>query len=444
MTVSLTVFSEWESMLTSYGWLLNNFITELLFSSGIVLIAIVITLFSTRHTATATSEPADMPTVQKKLEVKAAIVVAVLLFAFFPMFKISEITVLNLRSHCEHQPSRAQTPFVSNQVKQELKELSDLRIPVLWAFLHKLGAGIIYQVATSLDCFTDWTDIETVVRTNKIRDPALVHEYSLFVSKCYRQARYHYQTQGLGNHTNLPDSDDLAYIGSHYYLNTRGYYRDFLLPVRLARWQPNWVRSCYAWWQGEGPNAGLKSVLFNQAIEQLSAAETNAISSRGGAQYQDAVIEAMLKSNPPDWQSLGPAGSQPVDGSVPNQGDVSEQISSALSQSYFLQQLAIYVQPILLLALYLLVPLLLLSSRLSIAGVLRYSAYFLSIQAIPLIYLLATALDAQVIDNLYDGLSLESADFGRLITAYTFTYFPIALFGLVFLSLVQIAKKSDL
>ena len=442
--MSLTVFSEWESMWTHYGWLLNNFIAELLFSSGIVLIAIVAALFSTRRVTTVTSELADIAQAQKKLEIKAAIVVVVLLFAFFPMFKISEITVLNMQSHCEHQSNRAQTPFVSDQVKQELRSLSDLRIPVLWAFLHKLGSGIIYQIAASLDCFTDWTDIETVVRTNKIRDPALIHEYSLFVSKCYRQARYHYQTQGLSSHTNLPPSDDLGYIGSHYYLNTRGYYRDFLLPTRLARWQPNWVRSCYAWWQGEDSNEGLKSVLFNQAIEQLSAAEVNAISSRGGARYQDAVIEAMLKSNPPDWHNIGTVGSQHMNHSVFSHGDISEQISFALSQSYFLKQLAMYAQPILLLALYFLVPLLLLTSRLNLAGVLRYLAYFFSIQAIPLLYLLTTALDAQVIDNLYDGLSLENTDFKRLMTAYTFTYFPIALFGLVFLSLIQIAKKSDI
>lgn len=437
MNVSLAVFSEWEKILTVYGWLLNNFITELLFSSGIVLIVLAGVLFSAR------SASVDSRGTQKQLEVRVAIVTIVLLFAFFPTLKINDVAVLHTAHHCPKSNDRVETPVISAQTKQQLDtEMSDLRIPVVWAFLHKLSAGIAYQIATSLDCFTDWTEIETVVRTNKIQDPAIVYEYSLFASRCYAQARYQYQTLGLQDSVNLPKADDLTYIGSRYYLATSGYYSDFLLPAHVARWQPNLVRSCQAWWEGEGVNKGLKYVLLDQATRQLSEGELSNILSLDGEEQQDFIIKAMLKSNPPNWESVAGTGVKATSHFGLNRDDISERISSALSQSYFLKKLVIYVQPLLLLTLYLLVPLFILGSCLSVKGILYYAVWFVSVQAIPTIYQLTSALDARIIEDLYQGLSLANADLGRLITAYIFTYLPFVLLIFLFLGLIRVIKAN--
>ena len=299
MSVSLSVFSEWEKAFTLYGWLLNNFFTDILFSSGIVLAVMIVALFSAWFT-TAGADGEDHQT-QRKLEMRTIIAVLVLLFAFFPIFRIDVVQVLDLSGSCQEYGKQAafEEMTVYEDLKQELiAETGDVKIPLFWALIHKIGAGIYYQIFDGLDCFTDWRAVETIIRTNKIQDPALFNEYYRFASKCYGQARYQYQKIGYEGGGVPPSADDLAYLGSRYYLNTPGYYDAFLLPARLQRWQPNLVRSCLAWWQGDGVNKGLREILLEQATAQLPSLEATRILGGGARDVEDRIIKAMLKSNP--------------------------------------------------------------------------------------------------------------------------------------------------
>ena len=393
MNVSLSVFSEWERAFTLYGWLLNNFFTDILFSSGIVLAVMIFALFSAWYTTSGAGN-GDKHT-NRSLEMRTVIAALVLLFAFFPIFRIDAIQVLDLSGGCQEYGKRAafEEMTVFDDLKQELiAETDDVKIPLFWVLIHKVGAGIYYQILDGLDCFTDWRAVETIIRTNKIQDPVILNEYHQFASKCYGQARYQYQTIGYQGSGVPPSADDLAYLGSRYYLDTSGYYDAFLLPTRLQRWQPNLVRSCSAWWLGDATNKGLREILLEQATAQLPSVEAASILGSGSQDVEDRIIKAMLKSN-----SLEFAHSEAIHSAAANSAQfpsgvlhaggvaymsgsglsgLSEQVSAAFNHTYLLKRIVSYAQPIILLALYFFVPVFLLATGLRLIGVLYYAAWF--------------------------------------------------------------------
>ncbi len=460
MSVSLSVFSEWERAFTLYGWLLNNFFTDILFSSGIVLAVMIVALFSAWY-KTAGAGGGDKDT-NRSLEMRTVIAVLVLLFAFFPIFRIDAVQVLDLSGGCQEygKGTAFEEMTVFEDLKQELiADTDNVKIPLFWALIHKVGAGIYYQILDGLDCFTDWRAVETIIRTNKIQDPAILSEYYQFASKCYGQARYQYQTIGYRGGGVPPSADDLAYLGSRYYLDTPSYYDAFLLPTRLQRWQPNLVRSCSAWWLGDGTNKGLREILLTQATAQLPPVETAGILGSGSRDVEDRIIKAMLKSNPLELGHSGAAYSAAANSAqssakVLHVGDaaymsgsgltgLSEQVSAAFNHTYLLKRIASYIQPIILLALYFFIPVFLLATGLRLIGVLYYAAWILGIQAMPMIYVLVAALDAKVTESLYRGIGLFNVTMDRLIIAYVFSYLPLIFSAAYFIVLVLAIKKGS-
>ena len=460
MSISLSVFSEWERAFTLYGWLLNNFFTDILFSSGIVLAVMIVALFSAWHT-TASADDEDKNT-NRSLEMRTVIIVLVLLFAFFPIFRIDAIQVLDLSGGCQEYGKGAafEEMGVFEDLKQELiAETDNVKIPLFWALIHKVGAGIYYQIVDGLDCFTDWRAVETIIRTNKIQDPAILNEYYQFAAKCYGQARYQYQTIGYQGGGVPPSADDLAYIGSRYYLDTPSYYDAFLLPTELQRWQPNLVRSCSAWWLGDGANKGLREILLEQATAQLPPVEAASILGPGLRDVEDRIIKAMLKSNPLKLAHSGAVSSLAADPAYPlskvlhgggaayvsgsGLAGLSEQVSATFNHTYLLKRIASYTQPVILLALYFFAPLFLLATGLRLIGVLYYAAWILGIQAMPILYVLVAALDAKVTESLYQGIGLFNVNMDRLIIAYVFSYLPLIFSAAYFVVLVLAVKKGS-
>ena len=460
MSVSLSVFSEWERAFTLYGWLLNNFFTDILFSSGIVLAVMIVALFSAWFTAAGAGN-GDKDT-NRSLEMRTVIAVFVLLFTFFPIFRIDSVQVLDLSGDCQEYGKRVafEEMTVFDNLKQELiAETDDVKIPLFWALIHKVGAGIYYQILDGLDCFTDWRAVETIIRTNKIQDPAILNEYHQFASKCYGQARYQYQTIGHQGGGVSPLADDLAYLGSRYYLDTSGYYDAFLLPTRLQRWQPNLVRSCSAWWLGDATNKGLREILLEEATAELPSVEVASILGSGSQDVEDRIIKAMLKSNPLELAHSGAVHSATA--SLPQSlseilhaggmaytsgsglAGLSEQVSAAFNHTYLLKRIASYAQPIILLALYFFIPVFLLATGLRLMGVLYYTAWILGIQAMPMIYVLVAALDAKVTESLYQGIGLFGVSMDRLIIAYVFSYLPLIFSAAYFVILVLAVKKGS-
>ena len=454
MSVGLSVFSEWEKVLTLYGWLLNNFYTDILFSSGVVLI-IMIAVFVSVWSAAANTEQVSQA-LQKKLEGRMLITALVLLFAFFPIFTIDDIQVLDLSGDCQEYGKQVafEPVTVDEDLKQKLiVDTNGVKISLLWALLHKIGAGIYYQVFDGLDCYTDWRALETIIRTSKIQDPTLADEYRLFATKCYGQARYQYQKIGHQGTASAPLADDLAYLGSSYYLHTPGYYNAFLLPAQLHRWQPNAVRSCAAWWQGDATNKGLREILLEQATKQLPALEATQILASATRDTEDRIIKAMLKSNPieltaPNATKARPSASVALSVSaatfVAGSGlaGLSEQLSETFNQAYTLNRIISYAQPIILLALYFFMPLFLLATGLNLIGVLYYAAMIIGVQAMPMIYVLVSALDAKVTENLFQGIGLFGVNVERLIVARVFSYLPLLLAVAYFATLMLAIKRS--
>ena len=420
----------------------------------------IFALFSAWYT-TASASGEDKDT-NHSLEMRAVVAVVVLLFAFFPIFTVNTVQVLDLSGGCQEYGKRIafEEMTVFEDLKQELiAETDDVKIPLFWALIHKVGAGIYYQIVDGLDCFTDWRAVETIIRTNKIQDPTILNEYHQFASKCYGQARHQYQTIGYQGSGVSPSADDLAYLGSRYYLDTPGYYDAFLLPTQLQRWQPNLVRSCSAWWLGDATNKGLREILLEQATAQLPSLEAANILGSSSQDMEDRIIKAMLKSNSLELthsaavHSAAANSAQSLSGILHSSGmayvsgaglaGLSEQVSAAFNHTYLLKRIASYAQPIILLTMYFFMPVFLLATSLRLIGVLYYTAWVLGIQAMPMIYVLVAALDAKVTESLYQGIGLFNVNMDRLIIAYVFSYLPLIFSAAYFVVLVLAVKKGS-
>ncbi len=119
---------------------------------------------------------------------------------------------------------------------------SDTRIPVLWWLALSISSGINHAATSSFSCFGDIKGLDQQLRNLTVKDDSIRAEYGRFANECFLPAkskfmaamrggeRHDYVVNALRNFlTNNPDYDetDPYYIGSHFYLETDGFYKEF-------------------------------------------------------------------------------------------------------------------------------------------------------------------------------------------------------------------------
>lgn len=144
-------------------------------------------------------------------------------------------------------------------------------VPVWWYFIHVISKGITSATVATLPCQPDLRQIRFEVQHTRIKDPALAQELRDFVEECYApsRARLKFRAGELDDDT----SNDTAWLGSSYFLNTTGYYdTDHALSPHstwpysaprdagLADTGASGYPTCKQWWADD--TVGLKSRLL--------------------------------------------------------------------------------------------------------------------------------------------------------------------------------------
>lgn len=95
-------------------------------------------------------------------------------------------------------------------------------VPVWWYFIHVTSKGITSATVAPLPCQPDLRQLRLEVLHTRIKDQALAQELRDFVEEYYAPSRasLKFRAGKLDDDT----SDDTAWLGSSYFLNTVGYY----------------------------------------------------------------------------------------------------------------------------------------------------------------------------------------------------------------------------
>ncbi|KAI3487367.1 hypothetical protein L1887_48743 [Cichorium endivia] len=158
------------------------------------------------------------------------------------------------------------------------------QMPMWWAFMHALSKGLTNGAVAAIPCGTDLRQVRMEVNNTKINNPLLAQEIGDFTHDCYgpSRARLFMRQPDMGTKANDPQFlQDLSWIGSHFLLNTSGYYDTDYSKTPRTSWPYNASRdvglpqvsggggypTCKQWWSDSG--VGLRDRIKDQVSPDL-------------------------------------------------------------------------------------------------------------------------------------------------------------------------------
>lgn len=181
-------------------------------------------------------------------------------------------------------------------------------MPVWWVLVHKLSKGITQATVATIPCRPDLRQIRFEVQHTRIKNKALAQELQDFTNDCYSLALYQWKRDDQGQSTDESLLRDIEWIGSRTFL--KDYYPDLQskLPRKLFPWTESrdsgrpdtgdgGYPACNEWWSSA--DTGLKARVKAQADPDMwlrISAAFKMIGSIGTSDYQgyqEAVIRRM-------------------------------------------------------------------------------------------------------------------------------------------------------
>lgn len=271
-----------EYYLTLVGWIINNGIWNVLVASGVFALPFIAIIM--QEWLKARGEGADEGNKgalsAARIETRIWVAIFVILFAGIPVIDVNLSTIQfdNSRSkQCQvNVPKPNDTRW--NDAFTTLNGQS-AKVPVWWFFVHSVSRAVTASAVASIPCGTDLRQMRMDINATRINDNLLSQEVSDFSRDCYgpSRAKLFISRPDLDNKT----LDDIGWIGSHYFVNTAGYYNNFRSQKPRVEWPYNSTRdvglpevdngggypNCKQWWSDSGH--GLKARLVKQVDPDL-------------------------------------------------------------------------------------------------------------------------------------------------------------------------------
>jgi len=264
----MTTGSYLEHYLTLLAWVINNGIWNTLVFTGLFALALGAIIVSEWMDARAQGADEGNKGVLSVLRVENRIYVAylVILFACVPLLPL-DIT------HLEFDSTRSKECGVNVAAPEQTgwgKAFDSIggqsgKVPVWWALVHVISKGITASATAAIPCYPDIRGAAMEIDETRIPDTALVRELNDFKNQCYDEAKkklVHVYQPSL-----TPEEDyDTGWIGSNYFLKTKGYYDSIQSEIPLKNWPYKESRDsgygetktgagypfCKDWWNDKG------------------------------------------------------------------------------------------------------------------------------------------------------------------------------------------------
>lgn len=349
--------------------------------------------------------------------------------------------------------------------------------PVWWYGVMAVSSGLTNAAIASLPCSPDLRGVSYRLNLNPVRnDPALMRELVQFYDRCYRPALSKMQQEKPA----LPEGFrpvDVEWLGSSFL--TVGYYPRFWAaegvpgfppdPNRVSDMHaaaalgtvvaalPMGVPRCDQWWNGTTPDNGLGSRLswhlikpdpgaWNTALSYLQNATGKVREFFGGMDESEVLLRGLLEKDHALLRQLASDGSVGL-----RQGGVGGVVASGAAKvGLWWEKATLYpkmvvireavrnTQAVLLMAVYALLPFVLVFSNYSFSVLFTATAGVFAIKFMGFLWALAFWLDSHLLDSL-DSLGVlglyESGDPRRDVIDYVAmgTYLGLPLIWLIML-----------
>lgn len=271
-----------EYYLTLIGWVVSNGIWNVLVTSGIFALPFITIII--QEWLKARSEGADEGNKgalsAARVENRVWVAIVVILFAGVPFVDINLASIKydDTRSkQCQVLVAKPEDTNWSNSFTSINNQSA--KVPLWWFLIHSVSRGGASTAVASIPCGTDLRQMRIDIDNSRIDDPVLAQEIADFTHDCYGPAR-------ANLFMSRPQLDqktmhDVSWIGSHYFLNTAGYYDRYHANTPRTAWPYNSTRdaglaetntgggypTCKEWW-ADG-SKGLRARIIAQVEPSL-------------------------------------------------------------------------------------------------------------------------------------------------------------------------------
>lgn len=298
-----------EYFLTLLGWVINNGIWDILLGTGLFVLPLVFKVAGIWLKVREEGEDEGNKGLLSLPRIENALYGAffVILTCGVPLFNVSVSTL-------QYDSSRAKTCGTWTPKAPEdtgystvVSSLGDktASIPLWWYLMHRLSKGVTQAAVASIPCRPDLRQVRFEVQHTRIRNKALAQELQDFANDCYSVALYMWKQQDQGETTDNGALSDIEWIGSQTFLSR--YYGSLQSKMPRARFpwsesrdsgRPNTGRggypTCSEWWSTA--DSGLKARVMKQADPGMWLRLSAALKMIGAStkDYQEAVIRRLV------------------------------------------------------------------------------------------------------------------------------------------------------
>lgn len=319
----MTVESPLELYLTIFGWRLYENIWAVLVGTRLLYVPILMMVFINFLEPLQSQEAKSaVVTSVKRMEIQLGLAILAIILVGVPSLTL-QASALNYNKACETAFGPAGTFSVNATGTTYDEVLSDtvvtsVRVPIWWRLWMSISSGFNRQVIAGISCTPDIVGYRIRFDKQRVTDDGLAIEMQKFVQYCFQPslAKWHRESQSLAR-AGLSglDIDDVQWIGSPAFLNTRGFYDRYRPQEGIPGWPYNAARDtdyppelvsqydtanmgrpyCKEWW--EDGSRGLRRKLidsFDAGLLEGYLPEAAARQGRSTTELEDELLRRLV------------------------------------------------------------------------------------------------------------------------------------------------------
>ncbi|MBE8597645.1 conjugal transfer protein TraG N-terminal domain-containing protein [Xenorhabdus sp. BG5] len=422
----MTTNSYLEYFLTLLGWVVNNGLWHILIATGLFTLPLVIKVIAVWLKVRECGEEEGSGGLQSLARIENTLYGAffVMVVCCVPLVNVSLTTL-------QYDSSRAKScgtwtpqapdksgyaPVISSLNNQTAA------VPLWWAMVHRLSKGLTQAAVASIPCRPDLRQLRFEVQHTRISHPALAAELQDFTNDCYALALYQWKQRDQGQTTESAILHDIEWLGSRTFLSGDYHTLQSRTPRAPFPWNENrdsgrpntgqgGYPTCQAWWST--PKTGLEARVLAQADPGLWLRLSAALKMLGKEtrEYKEAVIRRLvspvnLTVSQEGYVYAGYGGNADFtvwDGSNRVGAAAGTILGGLISAPMFdaVRQALPMMQAVILMALYILIPLILLFAAYEFKTVLTLTFALFALNFLTFWWETARWLDSYLLDALY-------------------------------------------
>lgn len=267
---------------TLVGWIVHNGIWNTLVATSLIAVPFFVIVIQEwlRARAEGADEGNKGMLSAARVENRVWVAIVVILLAGIPVVDVDMATVKFNTTRSEQCQVKVPLPEETGWGKSfTTLNRQSARVPLWWFFMHAASKAVTGAAVAAIPCGTDLRQMRMEIDSTRISDPVLAQELSDFSKDCYGPAR----AKLFMHRPEVSDAqlNDIAWIGSRYFLNSPGFYDSYHARTPRSGWPYDAQRdaglaqvpsgagypTCSQWWSDRG--RGLRTRLLAQVDPDL-------------------------------------------------------------------------------------------------------------------------------------------------------------------------------